>query len=250
MKTYIDKFENSNVRSIIFVFIALILATPLLSYGNHLTETDCLVITSPPDFYYKSVILSWTPIIDGVDHYILEYSIGGQNGIIRLNDNWLRLEASDWSEWEVFASAGYINYRVSAVDADEIAIEGPTDWATFRCYLHTNDIANSLEERISALNRVQPECLIACNPPDFYYNTVLLSWTPIIGADHYKLNFVVIDRPFSMDIKNNWFRMTASNQDQWLFFVNIASIAYNIEAYDPDNNLIAGPTIWNLFVRK
>ena len=227
--------------SLIFSFITFF---PNLSVYLEPVEPGCLTIGSPPDFYYNTVLLSWTSIISAED-YVLEYKVGGESGSLILKDHWLQITASDWMEWELFVSVGTIEYRVTARDGNANTIDGPTEWAEFTCYRYKKGEMG----RRAGVFGVDPDCLSVCNPPGFYYNTILLSWTPINGADFYRLNMLVMENPITIDIEENWFRIVADNPYHWEFLVKLMSIAFNVEAFDSGGNLIAGPTEWSLFIR-
>lgn len=93
----------------------------------------CLRIASPPDFYFNTIILSWTPIPEA-SHYLLEYEIDEEISTLELSDNWLWLRMFDYAGWGAYVDLGAIPYRVSALDASGAVIDGPTEWATCTCY--------------------------------------------------------------------------------------------------------------------
>ena len=86
------------------------------------------------------------------------------------------------------------------------------------------------------------ECLrIAC-PEDFYYNTILLSWTPIYEADHYQFDCLISGIVYSFDLIDNWLRIIAQNRDVWNFYVDLGSIPFRVTALDREGNIVEGPT--------
>lgn len=92
-----------------------------------------LLVSSPPEFYYNTILISWTPVPEA-DHYILECQIGGDTASLELTDNYLRLIAADEAQWSCFVALGTMQYRISALDATDFVLDGPTDWADCTCY--------------------------------------------------------------------------------------------------------------------
>jgi hypothetical protein len=85
------------------------------------------------------------------------------------------------------------------------------------------------------------------NPPDFDYNTILLSWTSIEGSDHYIFENRYKGKVFaSIDIRNNYYRLVYK-QDQWNILKTASEIEYRVTAVDAGGNVIVGPTGWSIF---
>ncbi|MCD6327073.1 right-handed parallel beta-helix repeat-containing protein, partial [bacterium] len=97
------------------------------------TPPSTIIITSPPDFYYNTILLTWTPIVEA-DRYLFEYDIGGTVASLEWQDSWLRLIAGDQGAWAGFVGLGTMHYRVSALDALNNVIDGPTEWMGCTCY--------------------------------------------------------------------------------------------------------------------
>jgi len=87
-------------------------------------------------------------------------------------------------------------------------------------------------------------CLTITNPSDFYYNTIILSWTPILDADYYQLELRVHDLPYIFILIDNYVMIIANDLSEWQSFVNIGTISYRITAFDEDNVMIEEPTDW------
>jgi len=95
--------------------------------------TLSLQIANPPDFYYNTILLSWTPM-EGANSYQLECEVGGTELTFDLSDNWLRFIAVDEEHWHWFCSLGTVRYKVIALDASGAVLQEPTDWTTCTCY--------------------------------------------------------------------------------------------------------------------
>jgi len=58
--------------------------------GYHFPLSDStppcnIIITSPPDFFYNTILLTWTPV-EGADRYYFEYDIGDSSGSLEWHD--------------------------------------------------------------------------------------------------------------------------------------------------------------------
>ncbi|MBU1625915.1 PQQ-binding-like beta-propeller repeat protein, partial [bacterium] len=250
--------------------------SPTLTYSQTLTQTpqktktltptllptptitpeiqNCLCITSPSDFYYNSIILSWTPII-GVDHYVLDIMIQGNTYTFNYIDNYLKIIAQNLNDWQTFVNIGTLSFRITAYDATSNIIDGPTDWSDFACYSEmVGANISSPEERRqtwkSAPTNAEPGCLRISSPSSFDYNTILLSWTPIQGTDHYLIKYRYSNWFFEGEVKDNWLRLIVPEQNIWNQVKDLGKIYYNIKALDSDGKVIDGPTGWSSFTCK
>ncbi|MBN1593736.1 MAG: right-handed parallel beta-helix repeat-containing protein [Candidatus Coatesbacteria bacterium] len=95
--------------------------------------TCTIIVTSPPDFFYNTILLTWTPV-EEANHYYFEYSIGGGQAALEWGDTYLRLIAGDQPGWNGYVGLGTMYYRVSAMDASGKIIDGPTEWFPCTCY--------------------------------------------------------------------------------------------------------------------
>jgi hypothetical protein len=243
----LKKMEATKILITFFIFIFLIL--PSNSDSVIYEQSGCLQVTSPSDFYYNLVQLTWTKITYA-DHYLFEYKVGNYIYSLELNDNYLSLIASDRAQWSLFVTVGAIQYRISAIDSNNNIIEGPTDWAEFRCYTYHQSERLNKKTNVDTGNQADPGCLQITNPPAFHYNTILLAWIPIKGTDHYLFEFQFADKFYSIDIENNWLRIIADNPDNWKFLCILGSIAFRVTAIDSQGNVIDGPTNWDIFIKS
>ena len=85
-------------------------------------------------------------------------------------------------------------------------------------------------------------CLTVTSPQNYYYNTLLLSWSPVYGADHYIFYYLVNGELLSFNLYNNQIYITPQNEIEWELFVNLGTIPYVVVAVDADDNMIYGPT--------
>jgi len=205
---------------------------------------DCLRITNPSDFYYNTIILSWTPTLRAA-YYKIDLIIRGNNYPFELNDNYVIIKAKDFEEWQAFVNIGTMFYRITAFDEYNNMIEDKTDWSDFTCYnkdVSLNDGSHSND------NSADPGCLLISNPPAFDFNTIILSWTPIRGADHYLFENKYRERVFkAIELKENWLRMKFA-EEQWNILKVAGEIDFRISAVDIDGNVLDGPTAWSSFV--
>ncbi|MBU1626610.1 DUF1565 domain-containing protein [bacterium] len=206
------------------------------------TPSSCLRLTSPQDFYNNTVLLSWTPIF-GVDHYQLEYIINNQQHSIDIMENWIRIIADNKSIWQSFAGLGPIPYRVTAYNKDGYILEGPTSWGIIIC---NPSLKNSSLTEMMPLG-ADPGCLRISSPDSFYFNNILLSWTPIRGADRYLFEYKYDLKIYSVDLKEYWLRLIASDSTQWDTFKLIGNVEFRVTAVDSDEKVIDGPTDWSSF---
>jgi len=206
---------------------------------------DCFTITNPSDFYYKSFLLTWHPIYI-TDQYVLEVIIQDKLYTFEgLKDNWIRVTAETEFEWQFYVSLGTMSYRVTAYDKDKNIIEGPTEWADFKCYN-----TKPMDPIPHDVYPVKPGCLRISSPDYFVYNTVLLTWTPIIGAEKYLFKYRFSNWVFDAILEENWLRVIVENQEQWNALMDTGKIYYSVTALDSDNNVIDGPTPWANFTCK
>ncbi len=88
------------------------------------------------------------------------------------------------------------------------------------------------------------------SPENFYYNTILLFWTPITNTDHYILELNMHGDIYPFDIYESWLRLTIDNSHDWQWFVDFGPITYRVSAVDEHGNIITGPTDWTTFMCK
>ena len=214
-------------------------------YRSGSTFEQSLKITSPDDFYNNTILLSWTPI-NNASYYQLDFMIKGQVYSFDVYQHWLRIIAKDDDEWERFSSLGTIFYRVMAFDSSGNLIKGPTENSNFTCYTEQNQ-----ETKISIENSLNDDSiqdyLYITNPPEFYYNTIILSWTPITGADHYKIEYKSMGETFSVDLNENWMRLVSPDLETWNLFTSFTGLKYRVSAIDMEGIVIDGPTGWSNF---
>jgi len=87
-------------------------------------------------------------------------------------------------------------------------------------------------------------CLTITNPSDFYYNTILLSWTPLFDAARYGMDIMIQGNSYPFNMTNNYVVIKANDIKEWQSFVNIGTISFRITAFDENNNIIEEPTDW------
>jgi len=211
------------------------------------TETpfdDCLVLTSPKDFYHNTVLISWTPILN-VSYYILDFVVNGSEYSANVNDNFVRITLTWEDEWHQFVEVGEVPYRVTAYDSNDNVIDGPTAWANIVCQADCEHISPDYPMETAALG-----CLRITSPCNFAYNTILLSWTPITGADHYTMEYKFMGDIYTADIYDNWLRFIVTDREVWNTITGLVGVEYRISAIDSDGNIIDGPTEWSSFVCK
>jgi len=207
---------------------------------------DCLYITSPPDFYYNTLLLSWTPIFEAED-YLFDIRIRGEEYSFVVWDNYVKITSQDLVEWQFFVGLGTMSFRVTALDESNEIIEGPTNWSDFTCYLSPMgtdiaDFASNLEPPAA-----EPGCLRISSPKSFDFNTILLSWTPIRGADHYLIKYRYSNWYFESEVEDNWLRVIIPDQGVWKDFWELGKIHYSVSAVDLEGNVIDGPSSWSSF---
>jgi outer membrane protein assembly factor BamB len=210
------------------------------------TPQNCLRIACPSDFYYNTVLLSWTPIYEAA-YYKFECAIAGNGYSFDVYANQIRLIAKDASEWQSFIDVGAIYYRVSACDGLGKTIDGPTNITTFRCkpgYTRSTEQWKDNESLMQGSNTV---CLRIANPHEFYFNTILLSWTPIPEADHYLFEYQYNNIVYSAVLKDNYLRLLIPDMNLWTMLKMVGPIPFRITAVDAGGNAIEGPTEWSVF---
>jgi len=226
-------------------------ATPTISETLTLTPTvtstpdDCeLIITNPYDYYKPSFLLSWGPIYSVDDtHYLIELKIRDEiHTFDGFEKNWINVTASTDKEWQFFVSLGEMEYRVSAHDENHEIISGPTEWANFRCY-GTGPMQPAKSHELTT----EPGCLRISSPDVFDYNQILLTWTPIHGAEQYTFKYRYSTWIFEAEVENNWLRVISSNEKEWQNLVDLGKIFYSISALDSEGKMIDGPTSWTSF---
>ncbi|MBU1627373.1 hypothetical protein KKB18_08400, partial [bacterium] len=210
-----------------------------------LTDTpipdDCLVITSPVDFYFNTIILSWTPI-KNLSYYILEFNLYDNLYSVRFTENWARITLRYQDEWLQFTNLQRVTYRVTAYDNKNRIIDGPTAWSRLICQSDCNS-----ETMCLFSESVDPGYLRITNPNVFYFNTILLSWTPVKGITRYLIEYKYEGIIYRNYLHNNWIRLIVSDNDLWNQFKNIGSIQFRVSALDPEGYKIDGPTDWMTF---
>ncbi|MBU1627374.1 hypothetical protein KKB18_08405, partial [bacterium] len=202
---------------------------------------DCLVITSPIDFYCNSVLISWTPILNA-SYYTLEYDLHGELYSARMTENFVRINLPYQDDWKQYVDVGAVPYRVTAYDNIDRIIDGPTAWSHLVCQPDYVFPTIGVVNVTAALG-----CLRISNPQEFYYNTILLSWTPITGADHYLLEYKYKGEIYNVDLYSNWLRSIISDKEEWNLFTSFVAIEYRVSAVDSRGNIIDGPTPWMSF---
>jgi len=204
---------------------------------------DGFRITAPSDFYFNTVILSWTPVINS-DYYRLYFFINNKLQFIELKNNYLTLSAQNEIEWSFFVNIGTIYYVVYALDDEDNVIEGPTDVAYFNCYFNQNGSSNDF------ITSAEPGYLTLSSPSEFYYNTIILSWAPIEGASTYKLKYRYSTWVFEGILEDNYLRIIISDPATWDALKSIGTIYYSVAAIDSEGYVIDGPTGWEGFSCK
>jgi len=89
-------------------------------------------ITSPFEFSYNSVILSWTPV-HNARGYLVKYRISNWSYENKVHEHGIRIIAENERQWSEFVKIGKIFYNVSAIDKDKNVIGEPTSWTYFSC---------------------------------------------------------------------------------------------------------------------
>jgi hypothetical protein len=211
------------------------------------TPEDKLIITSPEDFYFNTLLLTWTPM-KGTAHYQFDIWIGGNKHTYFLRNNWLRMIAIDRYEWLSFVNLGTIPYKVTALDDTRKIIGSSSDMAFFTCFeqqLKTKNMEKSMSDK-----RTQAQTtgsLVLTSPPDFYYNTLLLTWTQLTDAAFYQFDIMLGGSSYSFYFRDNRIRLIAGSEDEWQVFVSIGSATYRVTAYDDQGNVLDSPTDWASF---
>jgi outer membrane protein assembly factor BamB len=221
---------------------ATIILTPIIT--PTLTETpieDCLRITSPSDFYYNTVLLSWTPVI-GAKSYSVELNINDSIYPFDLGQNYVIVFAHSRIEWQSFVDIGEMKYRVTALDISDEVIKGPTDWVKFKCFAESDEPTDYVPQAADS------SCLRISSPSEFYYNTILLSWTPVNGAAKYKFKYRYSTWIYEADIEQNYLRLIAPDETTWNNIKELGKIFFSVTAIDANGNIIDGPTPWTSFV--
>jgi hypothetical protein len=162
-----------------------------------------------------------------------------------LKDNWITVTAENPEEWNIYVSLGTMNYRVTAHNENNEIIGGPTEWVEIACYATPHSSSSSPPDL-----SIAPGCLRISSPDHFDYNTILLSWTPIRGADNYLIRYRYSNWFFDAELEDNWLRVISSDQEQWQSLASLGKIYYSVSALDSDGNVIAGPTAWSSFICK
>lgn len=89
-----------------------------------------------------------------------------------------------------------------------------------------------------------PNDIIITSPPDFYFNTILVTWTPVDGADRYFFEYAIGGSVFSLEWHDTWLRLIAGDQAGWAGYVSLGTINYRVSALDALGTVINGPTEW------
>jgi outer membrane protein assembly factor BamB len=210
------------------------------------TPQKCLRIACPTDFYYNTVLLSWTPIYEA-EYYKFECAIAGNVYTFDIYDNNVKIIARNAAEWQSFIDVGAIFYRVTAIDVAGNKIDGPTNIVSFRCkpgYTRSTEQWKDNESLMQGSNTV---CLRIANPDEFYFNTIILSWTPIYEADHYLMEYKFNDKVYSAELKDNYLRLLIPDKNLWSAITLLGPIPFRITAVDAGGNAIEGPTDWSVF---
>jgi len=203
---------------------------------------SCFRVSSPQEFHFNTIILSWFKVEDA-DHYQFEYILQGNKFSLDIVNNWVRLIANSDYDWKLYESFGPVLYRVSAYDSNGNIIEGPTDWSVFSC--KQNTLNSSSKEMI--VTGADPGCLQITNPGHFYFNSIVLSWTPIRGTDHYILEYKYRENIHTLETRNYWFMSIFTNVEIWEVLKSTGALEFRVSAIDSNGNLIDGPTEWSEF---
>lgn len=92
----------------------------------------CLELTSPQEFHYNTILLSWTPI-EGALNYNFKYKYNDWMFEAKIENNFLRVISPNMQTWDILKNIDKIYYSITALDADGNAIDGPTSWEWFEC---------------------------------------------------------------------------------------------------------------------
>jgi len=108
--------------------------TPTISITPTITQTPeiSLRITSPDEFYFNTIILSWTRI-HRADHYKLDLNLRGIIHSFNIDNSWVIITFDKRFDWDVLVAYGKILHRVSVANSRGEVIDGPTDWFAFEC---------------------------------------------------------------------------------------------------------------------
>jgi hypothetical protein len=212
-------------------------------YAAASTPTTNLAIASPNYFFYNTILLSWTPIANAAN-YQFDCMVDGKIYSSKVSGNWMRLIADNRAEWDFYTSLGSIPYRVTALDSKGNIISGPTDIVYFTCYDVVNPDLFGAKMQVPKIPQFTTGNIRVANPPDFYNNTILLSWSAIYKANNYMLEIKYSGNSFSMNVNDNWLRLIAKDTTQWKAMTTIGNMQYRVTAIDSDGNVIKGPTDW------
>jgi len=223
--------------------------TPTTTLTPTVTPTPPIFIkiASPEDFYYNTILLSWNPVPNAA-YYEFECQLPGGTYSFPLADNWLRLIVKSYEEWEYFVGLGKVYYRVRAYDSDRKVIVGPTDFASFVCLPLNGKLIRDNPASARITDSQPSGYLQIASPPDFYFNTLLLSWTPIEDAAYYQIEYISFEKIYSAIVNDHFVRLTFPDQEKWGDFVSLGDVIYRVSAYNEGGYRIEGPTSWKTFV--
>jgi len=204
-----------------------------------------LRMTCPEYFYYNTILLSWTPIFKA-DHYRLTYIIGGEENSSEISDNWFRFAADNHESWEYYVDRSPVKYRITALDKRNNIIDSLDNYEYFTCLSSNNDISDISKRRNNFDEGMDPGTLRLNNPPDFYYNTLLFSWTPIREVDHYIFTISYPNTILHFEVEDCWFKLIFT-EEEWNYIASIKPFACQVMAIDNRDNVIVGPTRYSYF---
>ena len=202
-------------------------------------------MTCPGFFHYNTILLSWTPIFNA-EHYRLTYIIAGEENSLEIPDNWLRIVVDSYKSWETCVNSSPVKYSITALDKRDNIIDSLDNYEYFSCLPGNNDIPGISMRKSDFDTGLAPGTLRINNPPDFYYNTWLFSWTPIKGVEHYIFTITYPKTILHFEVEDSWFRLIFTGE-KWNYYASIKPLACRVMAMDGKGNVIDGPTRYFYF---
>jgi len=102
-----------------------------------------------------------------------------------------------------------------------------TEYFTSTPYLTPPNITQSPTLTPTPLSASNTGCLEITNPSIFYYNLILLTWTSIFGADHYRLEAEIDSEIYTFDnLLDNSLKIKVDSLSEWQNFINIGRMQY------------------------
>jgi len=199
---------------------------------------DCLRITSPGEFLFNTILLSWTPIENAYNYEVTLY-IKDSPFKFDIDEHFVKIIAKDNHEWKAFVQLGELLFSVAAKNEMGNIIEGPTEINSFICNsIPAGNHANSSKG-------AEPGCLYISSPKYFSFNTILLSWTPIIGADGYKFEYKYSDTIFEAVLVEHYLRLIIPDLIAWEALKNAGRIEYRVSALNLNHDVIDQTIGWD-----